>query len=250
MSYRKLTVAWLLLAGAAFGQGPGARPEFEVETVRVNRSGNTGDRKGLLPSGQIDIRNVWLKEVIQFAYDLPEGRVFGLPGWVDSDRFDIVAKAPANSPEPTLKLMMQRLLEKEFKLASHPEQRPMDVFVLVVGKNGPKLQKAAGAGSPDCKRMVTPQIEAEAICTNMTMAELALRLPRLAPTYVDRVVIDETRLTGSYDLKLTWVGAGAVDQGGLTMFDAVDKMLGLKLEGQKRPVPVMVIDHVEKPADQ
>jgi uncharacterized protein (TIGR03435 family) len=83
----------------------------------------------------------------------------------------------------------------------------------------------------------------------MTMADLAERLPGLAPLYFDLPVVDSTDLTGTYDFKLDWVGLGNVDQGGLTMFDAVDKQLGLKLEKKRLPMSIVVIDHVERLAD-
>jgi uncharacterized protein (TIGR03435 family) len=233
----------LLLAGAAFAQ---TRPQFEVAEVRVNKSGERGDSKGLLPSGQIALRNVPLQDLVQFAYDVRDGYLVGAPGWMASDRFDIVAKAPAGSPDATVKLMLQSLLEREFKLSLHTEQRPRDVYVLSVGKGGAKLQSAAGSGRSDCQPSVTPQGETQASCTGITMAELAARLPRWAPSYVDKEVIDMTGLTGGYDFKLAWTQLAAIDQGGLTVFDAIDKTLGLKLEAAKRPVSVTVIDQVEK----
>jgi uncharacterized protein (TIGR03435 family) len=238
------------LTGAAFAQTAAVRPEFEVATLKVNKSGDQGDFKGILPSGQISVRNVTLREMIQVAYGFRNnGYLFGAPGWIESDRFDLIAKAPAGTPEPVLFLMLQSLLEREFKLATHSEQRPMDVYVLSVGKKATKLQASAGSGKPNCRRSVTPEMEAQATCTNETMAELVKDLPLLAPAYVDKEVIDQTGLAGGFDFKLAWVGRQMIDQGGLTIFDALD-MLGLKLESQKRPVKVLVIDHLDKLAEE
>ena len=151
--------------------------------------------------------------MIQVAYGFRNnGYLVGGPKWIESDRFDLVAKAPAGTPEPVIFLMLQSLLERDFKLATHPEQRPMDVYVLSVGRNGPKLQAAAGSGKPICKRSVTPEMEAVASCTNETMAELVKDLPNLAPAYVDKEVIDQTGLPGAYDFKLAWVGRPMIDQ--------------------------------------
>jgi uncharacterized protein (TIGR03435 family) len=84
----------------------------------------------------------------------------------------------------------------------------------------------------------------------MNMADLAEALPVYAPVYADHAVVDLTNIKGTYDLKLEWVSRLVIEQeGGLTMFDAVDKQLGLKLEARKLPMPVIVIDHAEKPAD-
>jgi uncharacterized protein (TIGR03435 family) len=71
----------------------------------------------------------------------------------------------------------------------------------------------------------------------------------MAPAYIDRVVLDSTGLEGTYDLRLVWVGAAFLDQGGLNVFEAIEKQLGLKLEARKVPVTVTVIDGIEKLAD-
>ena len=83
----------------------------------------------------------------------------------------------------------------------------------------------------------------------MTMADLTEALPQYAPGYADHAVVDLTNIKGAYDLKLAWVSRQVIDQGGITMFDAVDKQLGLKLEPRKMPMPYLVIDHVEKLAN-
>jgi uncharacterized protein (TIGR03435 family) len=82
----------------------------------------------------------------------------------------------------------------------------------------------------------------------MGMTELAKTLQRMAPGYLDKPVVDQTGLAGAYDFSLKWVASGRVDEeGGSTVFGAVEK-IGLRLESKKIPLPVVVIDHVEKPA--
>ncbi len=112
--------------------------------------------------------------------------------------------------------MLQTLLANEFKLVVHREQKPMNVFELTVGKGGPKFQKAAGTGKPDCKRTFGATYDhpektgpngngdgqMHAVCVNMTMADLAEGLPNLAPGYIDRMVVDSTGLKATYDLNL------------------------------------------------
>jgi uncharacterized protein (TIGR03435 family) len=150
-------------------------------------------------------------------------------------------------------------LEREFKIVHHQEQKPTDVYSLVVAKGGLKLQKAAGTGERNCRR-IAPQSDDPAakgqpvnqggfICANITMADLAALLPEMAGAYIDRVVVDSTRLQDKYDFKLTWVGKALIEQGGLTVFEAMEKQLGLKLEERKLPQPVLVIDHIEKLSD-
>ncbi len=250
--------AALVLSCIVSAQTPPAKPEFEVADIRQNKS-NENSYARVLPGGQISVRNVPMTEFLKFAYRLPDGRIIGGPAWFDSDRFDITGKAAPGTPDEVLEVMLQNFLAKEFKLVVHQERRPADVYALVVGKGGPKLQKAAGSGKPDCRRRVgggqDPAAkdmapgQAELVCKNMTMADLAQALPQNAPGYVDHDVVDLTEIKGSYDFTLAWVSRLLIDQGGLTMFDAVDKQLGLKLEARKMPMPVIVIDHVEKLMD-
>lgn len=156
--------------------------------------------------------------------------------------------------------MLRSFLEKEFKITSHQEQRPTSVYALVVGKNGPQLQRSAEPGDHLCKHIDggttdpdakgVPSDQGGFVCTKMTMAEFADFLPELAPGYLDRFVVNSTGLEGAFDFKLTWVPRATIEQGGgITAFDALEKELGLKLEGRRLPITVTVIDHIEKLAD-
>lgn len=247
----------LLLCHGVFAQAPAARPEFDVADIKPNKSGETDVNGGVLPGGQFGMRNVPLKMLLAFAYspNIPDrftdGFVTGAPGWTASDRFDITGKAPPATPDKTLSLMLQVFLEKEFKIKTHQEQKTMNIFALVVGKGGPELQTAAGTGNANCP-YVGPQGPnyggAHRVCSNMRMGDFAEALPDIAPGYIDRPVVDMTGLTGAYDFKLEWVGRNNIDNGGITMFDAIGK-LGLKLEEKRLAMPIVVIDHIEKLAD-
>jgi uncharacterized protein (TIGR03435 family) len=263
-------------AAIALGQ------EFEVATVRQNKTApeqivNPGDGQGVsLKGGQLTMRNQTLRYLLGFAYYPGNQRfrndlIVGDPPWVNSDRFDVVAKASVDTParacffsnfcypDKSLAVMLRKLLESEFKIQAHQEQRPTSVYSLVVAKGGAKIQKSAAAGDRNCKRIqggsTDPQakgllaIEAGFVCVNLAMADFADFLPEMAPAYIDRVVVNSTGLDETYDLKFTWVGAALIDQGGLTLFDALQKQLGLKLEEKKLPITVTVIDHIEKLRD-
>lgn len=182
-------------------------------------------------------------------------------------------------------VMLQNLLTERFKMKVHYEDRPITAYTLVAAK--PKLKKAdpsertkwvEGPG-PDCKdpRNASPILGRLVTVTNMTMAQLADRLHGIAPGYLSSPVTDGTGLEGAYDFTLSFspngfqnVGAGggrggpdaappppgvasapaSEPNGGITLFEAMEKQLGLKLVAQKRPVQVLVIDHVEqKPID-
>ena len=233
---------------AGFGQSASRPPEFEVADVRVNNSGQIGIQGTILRGGQLSVRNVPMKELIAQAYKA--GDVTGGPGWLDSDRFDIIAKAPPNTPEDRLRLMLQTLLTERFKLAIHREQKTMTIYALVAAKRGFKLQAAAGSGQPKCVPGQGVEGLNHTVCTNFTMTDLAAWLPtRIAPSFIDRPVVDLTGLKGTYDFRLDWVPrplAASDVADGATVFDALDKQLGLKLEERKQPMPVIVIDHIER----
>jgi uncharacterized protein (TIGR03435 family) len=238
----------LFVCSRGFGQSAPAPPQFEVADVRVNNSGQLAIQGTSLPSGQFAVRNVTMKELIVQAYKA--GGITGGPNWLDSERFDIIAKAPPNTPEDTLRLMLQTLLAQRFKLEIHTEQKLTPVYVLVTAKGGSKLQAASGSGPPKCGPGQGAEGQNHLLCTNFTMADLTSWLPtRIAPSYIDRPVVDLSGLKGTYDIRLDWVPRplGTSDvAAGATVFDALDKQLGLKLEERKQPMPVIVIDHIER----
>jgi uncharacterized protein (TIGR03435 family) len=246
---------WVFLAHGLFGQTAEARPEFEVADIRQNKSGDSGWDGGVLPGGQFGVHNAPLKTLLGWAYSNTDRfidiYIVGAPGWVGKERFDITGKAPAGTSDKNLALMLQVFLEQEFKLKTHPEQKTMGAFALVVRKGGPKLANAAGSGEPDCEPYESKGPNyggTHQSCTNMGMQDLASTLPELARDYVDRPVVDLTGLTGVYDFKLDWVGRRNIDKGGLTLFDALTKA-GLKLKERKLPVAVTVVDHIEHLSD-
>jgi uncharacterized protein (TIGR03435 family) len=179
----------------------------------------------------------------------------------------VVAKGSPNTSDPELRAMMRNLLRSEFKLSVRSVQKPQDAFALIVAKDGPKLKKASGqplptlsAAAPSaaarnqqddpnehCRLSFGKATGNRAECRNISMSELAKRLRSLAPAYLDRPVVDQTGITGTYDLDLQWTGRDQIDSlGGLTVFDAVIKQLGLKLEQRKIPLPAISIEHVER----
>ena len=252
---RTITTGLLLVTFVVAAQNKSPRPEFDTAVVKLNKSGAAEPSGGILPGGQFSVTNISMIEVLQFAYKVDGNAISGIPGWFRNDHFDIIGKGPTNTADATLRLMLQSLLAKEFKLAVHEEMKPQNGFALLVAKDGPKLQKAASVPAmpsnqfEDARDPCLRSTGSEGVladCTSITMPELAKRLSSLAPMYVDRPVVDQTGLSGTYDLKLRWTGKNKIEaEGGLTLFDAVTK-LGLKLEQKKVMLPGLVIDHVER----
>jgi uncharacterized protein (TIGR03435 family) len=202
----------------------------------------------------------------------------GMPKWMDSDRYDIVAKAPVSDLDfDDVKAMLRALIVERFKLATHTEDRTVTAYTLVAVK--PKIKKsdpnsrirykegpAVGEKDPRDK---TPILSRLVTCQNMTMAEFAEKLKDIAPGYIHAPVLDATGLEGGYDFTLSFsavgltrapggllgqpgppppsdVAAASDPNGSVTLFEAVEKQLGLKLEAKKRPIPILVIDHAEQ----
>jgi uncharacterized protein (TIGR03435 family) len=239
--------------------------EFEVASIRPTRPDAPQREPRVLQSGQLELPGTTLMDLITTIYDIEEDMVVGAPPWLKTDRFDVVAKAAGNVPFDTLKLMMRKLLGERFQLKIHNEDQPVRVYALTAGKNI-KVKESSGTGRASCKSGANGAMGLT--CQYTTMEQFVARLRTSAPAYFDHPAVDLTGLPGVYDFALTWTpkgrltglaGVGArgdgaapaapvapAEPGGMSVFEAVDKQLGLKLTLQKHTMPVIVIDHVER----
>jgi uncharacterized protein (TIGR03435 family) len=255
---------------AAARQAPA---QFEVASVKVNTSGDAKVAIQMLPGGRFTATNATLRQLIRNAYQLQEFQITGGPNWLDRDHFDIVAKAEGASPDDPgrARLMLRALLAERFALTVHIEARDLPIYALVPAKSdgtlGPELKRtgpeceARDAGSPGnrstCDLRVLPGTVAAG---RATLAELAVGLSPL----VGRIVQDRTGLAGNFAFTLRWtpeqmspglerkaraMGLPPVDTEGSSLFTAVREQLGLKLDSQKGPVDVLVIDRAERPKE-
>ncbi|HTS28887.1 MAG TPA: TIGR03435 family protein [Bryobacteraceae bacterium] len=244
-------------ATMAFAQPAQKPPAFDAAEIHASpHSSQPFMSGGILRGGRYVLRKATMVDLIRTAYAVEADNVVGGPAWLESDRFDITAKIPPDTSPETAPLMLQRLLAERFKLAVHNDTKPVDAFVLSMGKGKPKLKEAAeGAGAPGC----TPQMmgggtpgSIRVSCHNVTMAAFALQLHQMAGGYLTMPVVDKTGLQGSWDVEIAWTARGALQMDGsdgISIFDAVEK-LGLHLEAQKVSEPVIVVDSVDrKPTD-
>jgi uncharacterized protein (TIGR03435 family) len=250
-----MTDLCMVFSGIMFGQASPSAPTFEVAAVKVNKSGEEAASANVA-NGALTLHNVPMKVILARAYQMTNDRVIG-PGWLDTDRFDIVAKYSPETRTETLWLMLQNLLADRFRLVTHHEQKDMPVYALVVGKQGPKLKEtsADNQGKSGCSRLGT-QVTCQSYRT--TMAQLAEQIPRWLPRdWLGLPLVDRTGLQGTYDLSLTWTlterppgadagAAQAADSAAVNLFDAIQDQLGLRLEQRKLPVDRIVIDHIER----
>jgi uncharacterized protein (TIGR03435 family) len=199
----------------------------------------------------MDAENVTLKRCIMGAYGVGPTQISGGPDWVDSERFDILAKTdqPVND-DATLNVMLQNLMADRFKLVIHREARPISAYLLEVGKDGPKMEKAEGGDSNT--NMSTGRKGAVTLDAGNTDMDL---FAEVLSRKMDRPVVNQTGLKGVFNFKLHWTpqtdkpvdyGDGVED---VSIFTAVQEQLGLRLRAGKAPVDTIVIDHVEQPSD-
>ena len=202
----------------------------------------------------MDLFAATLKSPITLAWDLDADRLAGGPKWLDTDRFDIVAKASTGPPTgrpidfETTQAMLRALLVERFKLEVHQEDQPMTAYALVAPKRDAKLKKADDSNRSGCKYAAASAVLSKVYtCQNVTMAQFAERLQSMATAYIDRPVVNATGLQGSFDFVLSFTpkgsallggpsgeGASAADpSGAMTVFEALDRQLGLKLGGDE-----------------
>jgi len=237
--------------------------EFEVAEVRPSKPGAA--ENFTVKNGQVEATGILLKDLISFAYNMDDDAgITGGEKWLDSDRFDIIAKSMPTTSFEVLRTMLKNLIDQRFKLKTHLEARPTTVYALTMPKPTAKLKESDGSARTDCKLTVTDGVR-HYTCQNTTMAQFAEKLRPVAAGYLDHTVVDLTGLKGAYDFTISWAPVGKVyggagrggdaaqpaassasDPGGLSIFEAIDKQLGLKLATQKHPMPALVIDHVER----
>ncbi len=229
------------------------QPEFDVVSIRPMKNDNNVRTHitNSARSGYIKAVNLNLKALLEVAYDIPDLRMYGGPDWVTSEKFSLEAKADPKfdeqfagfSPEQgreTKRKMLAALLADRFKLKVHTEAREMPVYALVVAKRGARLSETS-ASEPDLTEAERIVVRAGGDSLAVLAYELSWRL--------GRPVIDRTGLSYREAFRLEWQEAASADATGPSLFTAIQEQLGLKLEPARGLVPVLVIDHAERPAE-
>jgi len=195
---------------------------------------------GTARNGEVALTNATLADCLKFAYGLVSDEQLAGPDWTKSKtvRFDVIAKGPPSTPRDQLLLMLRGLLQERFKLEMHTERRSFAHYALVVAKGGSKLHEV----EPDPMNSHMLYRPGSLTHNRISMQTLAMMLSR----QTRQLVLEETGLKGVYELKLEWSPEQKDDATGPTLFTAMQEQLGLKLEGRKDAVEVMVIDHAEK----
>ena len=277
MQFQQLAcvVAAMSLGSLAGAQGQQTTPAFEVASVKLNKIIDAR-RSGIIQPGRFAQTATSLRSLIRMAYSRPFGGrdIVGGPEWVDSARFDVDARGnfqladfmPRPDGPGLVYQMLRSLLEDRFKLMVRVETRDQPIYALRVanrdGRLGPQLKRsdvdcdavlgefaktgkwrtpAEPGKGPPCSSGGTPgHIRIE----DLSMSQLAAVLSGPA----NRVVRDQTELSGNFDLTLDYTPDELeVQTGSISFFTALQEQLGLRLEPMRGPVEVLVIDHVEQP---
>ncbi|MGD0446714.1 MAG: TIGR03435 family protein [Edaphobacter sp.] len=250
------------------------KAEFEVATIKPSVP-QTGERSFRIEGSLVTLRGFTLRALIKFAWGLQDMDVIDnddllapTPQISGSERFDIVARRPASihggsGDLEAIHEALRALLAERFKLVTHTENRPVSVYAVTASK--PKLRKADPSARSGCRNSLlkpatnlagTPIFSVS--CQNTTMAQLSEKLQPWAGAYIRHPVIDVTGLDGGWDFIVQWSpphlvspatsdaeGAAREPNGDLTLIEALDRQLGLKLRQEKRSVPVLIVDRIE-----
>jgi uncharacterized protein (TIGR03435 family) len=245
--------------------------EFEVASIKPTEPGAQGSSFMTDRSAGLNVKNMAVKSLVGFAYDVKEFQISGAPGWVNTERYDVTAKSSHSGgeepPDPRsmsddqrklrdtqLREKLQSLLAERFGLVVHKEMKDAPAYALVVGKNGPKL------------KVVTVPGDQQGIRGNgrghlQGMAAPSAMLASVLSNNLGRPVLDKTGLTEKYDWTLEWTPDAAIarpegldspppsDGTGPSLFTAVQEQLGLRLDSIKAPIETIVIDHVDRPTE-
>lgn len=234
-----------------------ADPSFEVATIKPSKPDAQGKGIGG-PPGRFMMKNTTLDDMLMFAYRLHTKQIVGGPEWLGTEKFDVEARpdTPGEANETQNRTMVRKMLVSRFNLKFHDEKRDLSAFVLSVARGGPKLEKSEDP--PDQNSAFYFRGLGDLIFRNMNMTTFSSWLQ----TVLDRPVVDHTGLDSRYSGKLKW----NPDESQFAIFgapphpstapdappplgEAIQQQLGLKLEVDKVPVSVMVIDHVDKPSE-
>jgi uncharacterized protein (TIGR03435 family) len=271
----KCWAAFLIAAVASAQTTPNpASPQFEVAAIKPNNSGARTVSICVPSPGSFRAQNVWLRFLVQVAWDVKDFQVLGGPGWATSDRYDVTAKATENAQLPEMRPMLKALLEDRFQLTLHTETRELPAYALLVGKGAVKLrQTSEGSCAMPNSDMPPSSPNPLPVCGNISVGThsadgVGISMAQLASSLsesMQRTVVDQTALTGKFDVHMEWAvdqstpgfwapglspapSADASSDSGSSIFTVIREQLGLALVARKSPVTVLVIDHAERPS--
>jgi len=258
---------------AAISAAQSSNVSFEVSLVKVDNALETKPSSiNASTPGRFTATNTPVRFLVLYAYGLLDHQLAGMPDWTSSSSFDVTATYASDSKmtERDLRMMVRDLLQDRFGLRVHEETRQLPSFSLVVARKDGRLGPALARSEVDCEKWIAekrPQAQTggpstvtptgkRSACEMMatrrwlaggtrTMAQLAAALQSM----VGRPVVDRTGLAGGFDMDLKWATNETTEDGdgGPSIFTALQEQLGLKLESERNPFQVVVVDRITRP---
>ena len=266
-AFFSVAIVPIVLAAAVSGQTSdkikalqGERLAFDVVSIHLSDPNNDKQSMSVAP-GKFEA-TISLRELIKRSYDLKDFQLVGLPRWADSAKYDIVAKDADTTDPSTLSpdqqdryfeeqlQRLQSLLADRFGFRFHIGRKSVPVLLLVQTKGGAKLDPPKAG---EMHRLYS-QGPGQLACYSTSMDELASELSEFLP---DQIVLNRTNLTGRYDFVLRWtpddLKAGATGDASSaeatfpTLYTALQEQIGLRVESQRAPVDVLMVDGINRP---
>jgi uncharacterized protein (TIGR03435 family) len=263
-----LTASLVLIVSLPLvAQDASSLPSFEATSIKEARE------PGSVPFGPGRFTRPYatLAQLLVYAHGVAEFQIVGGPDWVRAQRFEVQATAQGVPSDGQMQLMVRRLLAERFKLETHIETRTMPRYALVMAREdrrlGPKLRPSAvdcsavlkdlrAARPAGCNAPREPRFAGGSMTFMFQGQPIAVLANRLQPI-VRRFVVDKTGLQGPYDIELETelppLQPGVAEEKfgkpgeGLALSTVLPEQLGLKLESERGPVELLVIDRVERP---
>ncbi len=235
-----------------------ANPTFDVATVKPSKPDQPG-KMFRVEGRRFTTLNTTLTDMIDFAYGTHPKQIVNAPAWINEDKFDIAATPDIDGApnDRQWKGMIQKMLAERFQLKFHKDTRELAAYTLTVAKTGPKLEKSQqqGDGLPGLWFSQLGNLHV----TNAKMEDFSHLMQEAV---LDRPVVDQTSLQGRWNFNLKWTpdetqfaGMGVkvptteAADAPPPLFTAIQEQVGLRLDATRTPVPVLVVDHVEKPSE-
>jgi uncharacterized protein (TIGR03435 family) len=220
-------------------------PAFEVASVKASTRSGEGSGRESISAGpaSVTMTNVKVKSIVQWAYRMQAIQVIG-PSWMDTDRYDLAARAAGPASNDDLRKMMQTLLADRFKLEYHTESKVLPAYVITVAKTGHKLKQSEGEGE---MKVEPARGKLGVSFSHMTLAQLV----EFTSSELQAVVVDETGLKGSWDFTLDMSRFASApissrDEAIDVIIQTVNDQLGIKIDEKKATAEMLIVDHADR----
>jgi uncharacterized protein (TIGR03435 family) len=226
-----------------------AGPRFDVASVKPNVGRDLGITFRPLPADGITLTNYPLYEIVRYAYSVQPFRLEGAPAWTRGERFDIAAKAAGPISETERRLMTRALLVERFRLKASFETREKTIFIMTLARPdkqlGPGLKPRPECAATPCQNVGGGSLDRIRVSAT-TLSQFA---DQMLSTLRGELVRDETGVPGVFDIEMSWRPETSTDPDDSrpAFVTAMREQLGLKLDPQRRPVEVLVVESIDRP---